>query len=369
MKRFAIIMLLFSIFSVKSDAGYRNVDFEIFYESLAPFGEWIKVDYDLVVWKPFSQKRDWAPYKKGQWIWTSDGWFWDSYEPFGWATYHYGRWHYDEFYGWLWFPGEKWAPAWVEWRYSDNYIGWAPLSPYAEFRLGFGIKFTTKRRHHSHWNFVSINKFHGCDVSVHIINRSRVPYIVEETRYRTNYYNRNSRIINGGINITFVEKRSGRRINTRRIVTTRNNFDRNEVVYRDKRRIDVYRPDFTRHRTRRSDSDFIKSDRSFDLDRSKIVTKRRQTTSSSNNLRHKYNPRRSEKRKITTSRSSDGNIRHRSDRRKMYTNVYNRDLSESKRHSKKSSGRSITTRVNNREISQRRLSKRERNESYRTRRR
>ena len=52
-----------------------------------------------------------------------------SDEPYGWATYHYGRWLYDDFQGWVWKPGVEWAPAWVGWRSNDDYIGWAPLGP------------------------------------------------------------------------------------------------------------------------------------------------------------------------------------------------------------------------------------------------
>jgi len=26
-------------------------------------------------------------------------------------------------------PDDVWGPAWVEWRYDDEYIGWAPLRP------------------------------------------------------------------------------------------------------------------------------------------------------------------------------------------------------------------------------------------------
>lgn len=33
------------------------------------------------------------------------GWTWFSDEPFGWATYHYGRWAWDSQAGWLWVPG------------------------------------------------------------------------------------------------------------------------------------------------------------------------------------------------------------------------------------------------------------------------
>ena len=53
----------------------------------------------------------------------------ETNEPFAWAVYHYGRWGYDEDYGWFWVPGDTWAPAWVQWRYSDDYVGWAPVGP------------------------------------------------------------------------------------------------------------------------------------------------------------------------------------------------------------------------------------------------
>src|SRR5690606_38177529 len=32
-------------------------------------------------------------------------------------------------HGWVWVPGDEWAPAWVSWRESGDTIGWAPLPP------------------------------------------------------------------------------------------------------------------------------------------------------------------------------------------------------------------------------------------------
>src|SRR5262249_38322101 len=40
-----------------------------------------------------------------------------------------GRWVVIRGLGWAWVPGEEWAPAWVNWRASDEYVGWAPLPP------------------------------------------------------------------------------------------------------------------------------------------------------------------------------------------------------------------------------------------------
>src|SRR6185369_4273322 len=31
--------------------------------------------------------------------------------------------------GWCWVPGTEWAPSWVDWRYGEGFVGWAPLPP------------------------------------------------------------------------------------------------------------------------------------------------------------------------------------------------------------------------------------------------
>ena len=41
----------------------------------------------------------WRPYFYGEWIWTDEGWYWESDEPWGWACYHYGRWVSSPEYG------------------------------------------------------------------------------------------------------------------------------------------------------------------------------------------------------------------------------------------------------------------------------
>ncbi len=71
----------------------------------------------------------WSPYCNGSWQQTDAGWYWASDEPWGWATYHYGRWDLDPQFGWYWVPQTQWAPAWVSWREGGGYIGWCPLGP------------------------------------------------------------------------------------------------------------------------------------------------------------------------------------------------------------------------------------------------
>jgi hypothetical protein len=110
-------------------SGRAEVSVNFFYDNLNG-GNWYQVaDYGYV-WQPdAATSADWRPYTDGYWAYTDVGWTWVSYEDFGWATYHYGRWIRLEDYGWCWVPGYEWGPAWVSWRSGGNYVGWAPLPP------------------------------------------------------------------------------------------------------------------------------------------------------------------------------------------------------------------------------------------------
>jgi hypothetical protein len=116
----------------KSPADSYNV----FYEGLQSDGRWFNDDKYGYVWQPSEAERDesWRPYTDGHWAYTDRGWTWVSNENFGWATYHYGRWARVRNVGWIWVPGNTWAPAWVSWRQTEqsDYIGWAPLPPECE---------------------------------------------------------------------------------------------------------------------------------------------------------------------------------------------------------------------------------------------
>jgi hypothetical protein len=111
-------------------SAQETIDIDTFYDELAPYGEWVWHPRYGYVWLPDDVSPRWRPYTVGRWTYTDEyGWYWDSNEPFAWAVYHYGRWGYDPDYGWFWVPGDTWAPAWVQWRYSDDYVGWAPVGP------------------------------------------------------------------------------------------------------------------------------------------------------------------------------------------------------------------------------------------------
>jgi len=118
-------------------------DYDVFYDRLAPDGQWFNTDEYGYVWQPnvAVSTTSWRPYSDGHWVWTDRGWFWDSNENFGWAAYHYGRWVFVDGTGWVWVPGNRWAPAWVSWRHTDDdgYLGWAPLPPESSFNVSVGV--------------------------------------------------------------------------------------------------------------------------------------------------------------------------------------------------------------------------------------
>lgn len=129
-------VLLVSFTGARADT---DITFQDFYDALSPYGDWVELDDYGYCWRPFVDDH-WRPYTDGQWVYTDAGYTWFSNEPWGWATYHYGRWTKVQSWGWVWVPGYEWGPAWVSWRTNDDYIGWAALPPEAvwEPSTGFG---------------------------------------------------------------------------------------------------------------------------------------------------------------------------------------------------------------------------------------
>jgi hypothetical protein len=121
-----------------------DISLSYFQAQLSPYGSWVDVPGEGACWVPSVQMSvpDWRPYlNDGHWIYTDDGWSWQSDYPWGEYAFHYGRWFRDARYGWVWRPGYHWGPAWVSWRHAEaaGYCGWAPLPPAAVFEPGVGI--------------------------------------------------------------------------------------------------------------------------------------------------------------------------------------------------------------------------------------
>lgn len=72
---------------------------------LARHGTWQQHPQFGWVWTPSGMAPNWAPYRQGQWVWVQPwGWTWVDAAPWGFAPFHYGRWHS---WGnrWFWAPG------------------------------------------------------------------------------------------------------------------------------------------------------------------------------------------------------------------------------------------------------------------------
>ncbi len=127
----AVALLALVVAVARQAEGGTDVSLDFFYDNLNDGGSWVDVaDYGYC-WQPTVavSNRTWRPYSDGYWAYTDVGWTWVSYEDFGWATYHYGRWIRLRGRGWVWVPGRDWGPAWVSWRTGGDYVGWAPLPP------------------------------------------------------------------------------------------------------------------------------------------------------------------------------------------------------------------------------------------------
>lgn len=129
-----------AIAKLMKDAHYdRYYDQDIYgAEDLRDYGEWVYSKRYGYVWKPYrtstSQYVGWSPYRYGHWRWVPPfGWTWVNDEPWGWATYHHGRWFFDDGY-WYWAPygyqrrsRSWWSPALVGVTIVNNNICWYPL--------------------------------------------------------------------------------------------------------------------------------------------------------------------------------------------------------------------------------------------------
>jgi hypothetical protein len=172
--------------------------YSTFYTKLEPYGDWIETDdYGYVYHPREAENNRWRPYTNGRWVYTDAGWTWVSEEPFGWATYHYGRWTRLRGLGWVWVPGNEWAPAWVSWRKGDQYVGWAPLPPEAQFDRATGI-------HNWSDNYYDIGPDQYCFVPTIDFGEERVERAVVPAQQNVTIVNQTTNVTNITYNNTVI---------------------------------------------------------------------------------------------------------------------------------------------------------------------
>lgn len=131
----------------------------LFFDVLATYGSWNEDPRLGLVWSPTKEGvgAAFVPYAThGRWTHRAfdsgsgpktDEYVWVSDLPWGWVTFHYGRWTFAGERGWAWVPGRRYAGAWVDWRVPDTregggeanaVVGWGPTPPSQLWRVSPG---------------------------------------------------------------------------------------------------------------------------------------------------------------------------------------------------------------------------------------
>lgn len=238
-----IMLMAFTVISpkaAKADHGF-GVSFQVFYDELSPYGDWIEDPRYGYIWLPYVD-RNFHPYgTNGHWVMTEFGNTWVSYYDWGWAPFHYGRWFFDDYYGWAWVPGYDWGPAWVNWRTGGGYYGWAPLGPGVSINVSINIP-------SFHWVFVPRRRFMHRHVYRYYAPHTHVVNIYNRTTIINNtvVYNNNRYIAGPG-------RREVERYNRSRVPVYRVNSSRQPgraQVNRDA--LSLYRPQLRTNSNRQS---------------------------------------------------------------------------------------------------------------------
>ncbi len=241
-----------------------STDYKEMYKDLSDDGEWIELTKSelteqtseddgsgsgysnkneadglriVFVWRPRGYYSGWTPYSNGRWIYTDCNWYWHSYYSWGWGPYHYGRWVYSYIYGWIWIPGRYWAPSWVDWCYTDYYVGWYPRYP--RFHRTFNYH-RYYERHYDHWVFVNRDKMLDPKINKNLILGSETNKEIlskSDINTQTNKY-LDGKIVSAGPPVKDIEKTMGKKIDTKHIDFTDSKSD-SKIVKKD---IVAYKP-------------------------------------------------------------------------------------------------------------------------------
>jgi hypothetical protein len=243
MKKIMLILVLMmaAAICVQGNNYYYNkpaaISFQTFYDELLPYGEWINTPEYGYVWHPYlDNPEDFRPYSSaGNWVYTDLGWIWVSDYSWGWATFHYGRWYFDDSLGWMWIPGYEWAPAWVTWGTFNNYWAWAPMGPNIQVNVNLNWYPPC-----FWWTFVPFGHF--CSYNWHSYIYNQPVQITNITFIKNIYYNGNFRHNSGnwfyGPRVGDVERHLNARVRKMQVVDAVRPYN----LIASNNRVNVYRP-------------------------------------------------------------------------------------------------------------------------------
>ena len=208
-----------------------------FYDELDPYGTWVDDPTYGNVWVPDAEDG-FRPYAtRGHWVVTDYGNTWVSDYPWGWATFHYGRWRYDDYYGWEWIPGHEWAPAWVNWRSGGGYYGWAPLQPGISINLSFGNSYQVPDYY---WVCARQSYINRPNIYDYYEPHTRVVNIIHRTTIINNTYVYNKRTYVTGPRINEVRRVTRQNVQVYRVNNVNRPTGRPSI---SNNRLNIYRPE------------------------------------------------------------------------------------------------------------------------------
>ena len=210
---------------------HAGISFQVFYDELMPYGDWISHPVHGYVWVPYAEPG-FQPYAtNGYWVMSTYGNTWVSNYDWGWAPFHYGRWYFDDYVGWAWVPGYEWGPAWVNWRTGGNYYGWAPLAPGVSIHVAVNIPA-------NYWVFVPKRRLISRNIYNYYVPRRNVVNIYNQTTVINNTYVYNNQTYVSGPARREVERATRRSVPVYQV----NNSERPGRTAVSRNNIQVYQP-------------------------------------------------------------------------------------------------------------------------------
>lgn len=181
---------------------------------LSPHGIWLDSSRYGRVWQPFVAKPGWNPYYDGHWEYTDVGHTWVSDYSWGAIAYHYGTWAVEPGRGWVWIPGNIWAPSWVVFRSGPDFIGWAPVAP--EFVVGGVI--VSGPDYDASFVFVPSRQFFAPRVRTCALPPSQTTVIVTKTKIvQKSFQIENQVVVNRGPSLEELRRVTGRPVRVVRL--------------------------------------------------------------------------------------------------------------------------------------------------------
>lgn len=154
-----LVLILFPvIFPKQASAQEPYISYQVFYDQLSPYGQWVDFPSYGYVWLP-DAGSDFFPYSsRGYWIMTEYCWTWLSD------------------YNWGWAPG---------------YYGWAPMGPGISIGMSFGSNYNN---YSNHWILVNERYFGRKNINRYYASQNDYDMLFSNSTVINNTYVDNTRL-------------------------------------------------------------------------------------------------------------------------------------------------------------------------------